>query len=182
MVVSVIATSCGSHRSEGTCLAAGVSSRQAPHLSLAGSYGPQSRNNHSWTPQRSCISRLWDILSIHGILLHILPVASFPSCGLQKIPLQLILHLQPLVFLFIVLYVFLVLSNPAENQTLWAKEKTVFFNTVFSCHSGVLARPEGFEPPTFWFVAKHSIQLFRLGLQTTLRLYFLTLLIWFFLV
>ena len=131
VVVSVIATSCGSHRSEGTCLAAGVSSRQAPHLSLAGSYGPQSRNNHSWTPQRSCISRLWDILSIHGILLHILPVASFPSCGLQKIPLQLILHLQPLVFLFIVLYVFLVLSNPAENQTLWAKEKTVLKNTVF---------------------------------------------------
>ena len=22
-----------------------------------------------------------------------------------------------------------------------------------------LVRPEGFEPPTFWFVAKHSIQL-----------------------
>ena len=23
----------------------------------------------------------------------------------------------------------------------------------------IMVRPEGFEPPTFWFVAKHSIQL-----------------------
>ena len=26
-------------------------------------------------------------------------------------------------------------------------------------HSAFLVREKGFEPPTFWFVAKHSIQL-----------------------
>jgi hypothetical protein len=28
-----------------------------------------------------------------------------------------------------------------------------------TCGEGVMVRPEGVEPPTFWFVAKRSIQL-----------------------
>ena len=35
------------------------------------------------------------------------------------------------------------------------KQKTHRVNTMRFC----LARRKGFEPPTFWFVAKHSIQL-----------------------
>ena len=35
-------------------------------------------------------------------------------------------------------------------------------------HSAFLVREKGFEPPTFWFVAKHSIQLsyWRIALLT----------------
>ena len=34
-----------------------------------------------------------------------------------------------------------------------------YWNYFFSYFSALMARPEGFEPPTSWFVARHSIQL-----------------------
>ena len=62
-------------------------------------------------------------------------------------------------------------DEPAGVLTLSARTKKASLSTCF-----FMVRRKGFEPPTFWFVAKHSIQLsyrrlFRSGFHPTLLFY-----------
>ncbi len=49
----------------------------------------------------------------------------------------------------------------ARNEGFRTAKTTPPFNVLggFSCSENKMARPEGFEPPTTWFVARYSIQL-----------------------
>ena len=51
------------------------------------------------------------------------------------------------------------INERLDNQIEWYDKKSSSKEKDCDVSQSILVYPEGFEPPTFWFVAKHSIQL-----------------------